>query len=219
MESRPSAERRLLQALAVIAAIAVAGVLAILPWRLYQRDIRTAEVNAHRIASVVHVALAHALEQGEDTTALVNHFQGIADLQIRLRRLDAGETAAGSAQGPGSMELDGTDLDATAPPILDRDGRTWIATMHFDLSPMKRDSVRLIFDLVLAVALGSAMFSAAVFLLVRNALVNPLREITARVERYAQGDPTATTALPEFGSREMAQLAAALDRAARAGGG
>lgn len=219
MSSPYSAERRLIQSLAVIAAVAVAGVLAILPWRLYQRDIRIAEVNAHRIASVVQVALAHAIEQGEDVTSLVNHLQGIADLQIRLRRLDPGDPAAEDVEARREMKLDGTDLDATAPPILDRDGRKWVATMHFDLAPMKRDSVRLIIDLVLAVVLGSAVFSAAVFLLVRHALVSPLREITKRVERYARGDATATSALPEPGSREMADLAAALDRAARAGRG
>lgn len=215
MPSRPSAERRLLQALAVIAAVAVAGVLALLPWRLYQRDIRTAEVNAHRIASVVHVALAHALERGDETTSLVNHLQGIADLEIRLRRLEPGEVDAGSASGRGATKLDGTDLDATTPPILDREGRTWLATMHFDLSPMKRESVRLIIDLVLAVVLGSAAFSLAVFLLVRRALVSPLREITARVERYAAGDAAAMGPLPEFESQEMAELSSALERAAR----
>jgi hypothetical protein len=46
--------------------------------------------------------------------------------------------------------------------------------MEFDLAPLKRESVRLIIDLVLAVALGSLVFSAVVFVLVRQSVVLPL---------------------------------------------
>jgi methyl-accepting chemotaxis protein len=211
MADRPSIERRLLQLLGGIAIVALGGVLAILPYRLYARDIRNAEVNAHRIASLVHVALSVALESGADVTDLVNRFQGIADLEIRLTRLGEGEVHPGEARGRGSSRLDGTDLTYTAPPILARDGGTWIAIMHFDLSPMKRESVRLIIDLLLAVAIGSALFSVAVFLLIRRSLLAPLRDMTRQVERYAAGDALAP--LPEFESRELASLAAALERA------
>jgi methyl-accepting chemotaxis protein len=211
MSDRPSVERRLLVLLAAIAAIAVLGVLAIVPYRLYQRDVRQAEVAAHRIASLVHVALSHALAEQEDTSDLVNRFQGIADLQIRLEKLPPGELHPAAALGRGSSERRDTDLTYTAPPILDGAGGTWLATMHFDLSPMKRESIRLIVDLMLAVVIGSAAFSLAVFLLIRRSLLAPLREVTERVERYAQGQEVGP--LPEFGSRELATLMDALDRA------
>jgi methyl-accepting chemotaxis protein len=213
LEAR-SVERRLLALLALIALIAVAGVLAIVPYRLYARDVRFAEVNAHRIGSLLHVALSHALQKGtepQDVSDLVNRFQGIADMQIQLRQLLPGEVSPGDPSGAGSSARDGTKLTYTAPPILDRDGHTWVAMMNFDLAPMKRESVRLIIDLMIAVLIGSALFSAAVFVLVRNSIVQPLREVTRQVERFAEGERLER--LPQFESREMTSLLDALDRA------
>jgi hypothetical protein len=217
MSDRPSVERRLVLLLAVIAAIAVLGVLAVVPYRLYERDVRQAEVNAHRVASLVHVALSRALLGGGDVTDLVNRFQGIADLQIGLQRLEAGEVHPAAALGRGSSERRDTDLTYTAPPIFDAEGRTWLASMYFDLSPMKRESIHLIIDLMLMVVIGSAAFSLAVFLLIRRSLIAPLREITERVERYAEGQDVGP--LPEFGSRELTTLMQALDRARQAQAG
>ena len=211
-----SVERHLLRVLAVIAAIAVAGVLAIVPWRLYSRDVRMAEVDAHRIGSLVHVALSHELQHdadAKDVDDLVNRFQGIAGLEIRLHRLEPGEVHPAATSGRGSSERHDTDLTYTAPPILDRDGAEWLATMHFDLSPMKRESIRLIVDLVLAVMLGSAAFSAAVYWLIRRNLLQPLHEVTRRVETFAAGRELGPA--PGFESRELQQLMDALDRARR----
>jgi hypothetical protein len=211
---RTSVERRLLALLALIAGIAVLGVLAIVPYRLYARDVRLAEVDAHRIGSLLHVALANELAHKTDPKEmadLVNRFQGIADMKIQLRQLLPGETSPGDPSGAGSSARDDTDLTYTAPPILDEDGHTWIATMQFDLSPMKRESLRLIFDLTLAVLIGSALFSAAVFVLVRNSVVQPLREVTRQVERFAEGQRL--DRLPQFESREIGSLLDALDRA------
>lgn len=213
MSGRPSVQLRLMQLLAVIAVIAVAGVLAILPYRLYERDIRNAEVNAHRIASVVHVSLGQALHDGENVTDLVNRLQGIADLEIGLRKLDASEIHPAASAGRGSSKLDGTDLDYTSPPILDQDGGVWLATMHFDLSSMKRESVRLIIDLMIAVVLGSLAFSLAVFFLIRRLLIEPLHEVTRRVEQFADGKPVGEP--PEYQTLELESLATALERARR----
>lgn len=214
--TRPSVEQRLIAFLAGIAVVAVVGVLAILPYRLYSRDVRLAEVNAHRIGSLLHVALGHAFLQGtavSDVADLANRFQGIAGLELRLRRLEPGEMHPAATSGRASSERRDTDLTYTAPPILDRDGRTWIASMHFDLSPMKRESLRLIFDLVVAVVLGSLAFSVAIFWLIRRYLLQPLHDVTERVEEFASGrDPGPT---PSFGSRELASLMDALDRARR----
>jgi hypothetical protein len=211
---RPSVERRLLAFLAVIAATAVAGVLAILPYRLYARDVRQAEVAAHRVGSLLHVALGHALQQGaseRELSDLVNRFQGIAAVELRLRPLAPGEVHPAATNGRASSERRDTDLTYHAAPILDGDGHTWLATMHFDLSPMKRESLRLILDLVLAVVLGSLAFSAAIFWLIRRALLQPLHEVTERVEEFAAGrDPGPP---PRSGSRELASLLEALDRA------
>lgn len=215
-----SVERKLVALLALIAAIAVVGVLAIVPYRLYERDVRLAEVNAHRIGSLLHVALANELARGTDTqdvADLVNRFQGIADMKIQLRQLLPGEAAPGDPSGAGSSTRDDTNLTYTAPPILDKDGHTWVAAMHFDLSPMKRESVRLIIDLTIAVLLGSALFSAAVFVLIRNAVVSPLREVTRQVERFAEGDRLER--LPTYESKELASLLDALERARRAKAG
>lgn len=211
MSNRPSVQLRLIQLLAVIAAIAVAGVVVIVPYRLYQRDIRHAEVSAHRVASVVHVALGQAINDGKDLADLVNRLQGIADLEIRLKKLGPNETHPAATSGRGSSALSGTDLDVTAPPILDRDGGTWLATMHFDLSPMKRESVRLIIDLMIAVLLGSIAFSFAVFFLIRRLMIEPLREVTRRVERFADGQPTGER--PPYQTEELEALADALERA------
>jgi hypothetical protein len=214
---RPSAEQRLLWFLAGIAAAAVLGVLAIVPYRLYARDVRLAEVNAHRIGSLLHVALGHALLRGDsldELSDLVNRFQGIADLEIGLRELQPTELHPASTSRRASSERRDTDLTYTAPPILDREGDTWLATMHFDLSPMKRESIRLIIDLILAVLVGSAVFSLAVFLLVRRTLLRPLHEVTHRVLAFAEGREPGPA--PDFETREMASLFDALDRARRA---
>ena len=64
MSQPQSVETRLFKLLAVIAAAAVCGVLALLPYRLYSRDIRHAEVQAHRVASVAHTALSQAVGRG-----------------------------------------------------------------------------------------------------------------------------------------------------------
>jgi hypothetical protein len=212
MPKSHSVEFRLLQVLAAISVVAILGVLAILPYRLYERDIRHATVEAHRIAGLLHISLADALAKGEDTTALINRFQGMPALSIRLKRLEPEERHPAAEERRGSSTLDGTDLTYVAPPILDDEGRTWLAEMYFDLSPMKRESVRLIIDLVLAVALGSLAFSAVVYWLVHRALVVPLRRTTR--ELLAQED-CANIELPKFESHEMIELASALERVCR----
>ncbi len=215
MNHAPSVETRLLQILAAIAAVAVFGVLALVPYRLYSRDIRHAQVQAHRVASVAHTAVSHAVLQGEDVADLANRLQGIADFEIRLRKLEPGELdpAAGSR---GSSRLDGTDLTYTSSPVLDAEGNAYLPTMHFDLSPMRRESVRLIIDLVLAVILASAVFSGVVYLLIRRSLVQPLRDVTRTIEQIEAG--SGPVDLPQFETREMSALADAIQRACRAHG-
>ena len=208
-----SVETKLIRILAVIALVAVLGVLGILPYRLYARDIRGAEVQAHRIASVLHAALSERIAEGEDVSELVNRFQAIADLQIRLRQLGDGEVHPVVTSGRAWSELDGTDLTYTGVPILDRAGGIWLAEMNFDLSPMKRESVRLIVDLVGAVIAGSIAFSALVYWLVRRHLVEPLREATRALR--AHKDACQSIELPAFASREMNDLARALESACR----
>lgn len=206
-----SIEARLLAVLAVIALVAVLGVLAILPYRLYERDIRHATVEAHRISNLVHVALEHAVLEGEDPTRLISRLQGLADLQIRLRQLPPGEAHPVAAGGRGSSTLNDTQLTYVSAPIRDADGRTWLAEMEFDLAPMKRESVRLIIDLVLAVVIGAAIFSAVVFVMVRRALILPLGAVTAVIEQLHR-DPSTPPRLPKFETREMAELAQAVER-------
>jgi hypothetical protein len=216
MPPTKSVQTRLIQVLTGIACVAVLGVLAILPYRLYQRDIRHATVQAHRISSVVHTALARAVLEGEDVTDLVNRFQGIADLEIRLSKLGDGEVHPAATSRKGSSELEGTDLTYTAPPILDREGNTWLASMYFDLSSMKRESIRLIIDLCLVVVIGSALFSLLVFVFVRRMLVVPLRDVTRRVEQIEPGKELGP--MPDFHSPEMTDLARAIEKACRAHG-
>jgi len=211
MHEFPSVERRLILLLTAIAAVAVVGVLAILPYRLYQRDIRTAEVNAHRIASVVHTSISRAVAKGENVADIVNRFQGIAATEITLERLDEGEVHPAATSHRGSSVLRGTDLTYYAPPILDQDGKTMIASMYFDLTPMKRNSIRLIVGLVVAVIVGSLFFSLSVFLLIRRSLVDPLRRVTESFERVAATGESLE--IPEFQSREMVELARAIGRA------
>jgi hypothetical protein len=213
MPSSKSVETHLLVLLGVIALIAVLGVLAILPYRLYSRDIRHATVEAHRVASVLNVALADAIAHGEDASGLINRFQGIADLRISLRKLEGDESHPAAESRRGTSTLDGTELTYVGAPILDKDGSTWLAEMVFDLSPMKRESVRLIIDLVLAVSAGSLAFSVLVFWLVRQYLVVPLRRTTEVLKGY-DGESGAVT-MPEFGSSEMRDLARAVETACR----
>lgn len=216
MTQPPSVEARLVKLLTIIAGVAVVGVLALVPYRLYARDIRHAEVQAHRVASVANTALSQAVARGEDVTDLANRFQGIADFEIRLRKLEQGELEPSATSGRGSSELDGTDLTYTGTPIVAQDGTTYLASMHFDLSPMRRESVRLIIDLVIAVVLGSALFSGVVYLLIRRNLVTPLREVTRSIEYIAAGNDPGT--FPDFETREMSALADAVSRACRARG-
>ena len=110
--------------------------------------------------------------------------------------------------------LEGTDLTYVGAPIRDLEGREWVAEMRFDLAPMKRESIRLIVDLMLAVVVGSVLFSAAVFWLVHAYLVIPLRKATRAIERH---DPqTEMVKMPKFESEEMTALARAVEDACRA---
>jgi hypothetical protein len=202
----------------VIAGIAITGVLAILPYRLYSRDIQQATTDAHRLSSVVHVALSHALLREEidqaSLTDLVNRLQGMGNVDVRLRRLEPGELHPAATSGKGSSTRRGTELVYVAPPIKDRMGTTWIATMEFDLSPMKRRSIRLITDLVLAVTIGSVAFSAMIFLLIRRTLLLPIRSVTERIGEIADGAGTGDLVkMPDFSSAEMMTLAREVERA------
>ena len=214
MDSLPSVERRLAQLLVGIALVATMGVLAILPYRLYERDIRHASVEASRLLSVVHVALSEELARGADVTELVNRFQGIGNVDIRLSRLQPGDIDPDATAGKASSRLVGTDLDYRSPPILDHDRNTWLARMHFDLSPMKRESVRLIIDLTLAVVFGSMVFAAAVFFLIRVTLVEPLQKLDAMVETIAEGGEMPADV--HFRTREIGILARSLQKACQA---
>jgi methyl-accepting chemotaxis protein len=211
MADRSSIEFRLILTLSAIALVAVVGLLLILPYRLYERDIRHATDDAHRISSVVQAALSYPLAAGLDPSDLVNRIQSIGDIEIGLSRLEAGQVASGAVAGRGSSILDDTDLRYVSTPVLDGEGKAWIAEMHFDLSPMKRESIRLIIDLVLAVALGASAFSLIIFLLFRRALVRPVRELTRCVDRIGAGD--SSVRMPHFTSREMGELASAIEQA------
>ncbi len=222
MAERRGVERQLIVVLAAIAFVAVAGVLAILPYRLYSRDIGQASTDAHRLSSIVHTALSHALieesSSPEMITDLVNRFQGIAGLQIRLRQLEDGELHPAATSGRGSSTRRDTDLTYVSPPIIDSRGRTWLASMYFDLSPMKQRSIRLIVDLVLTVALGSLLFSAVIFLLARRALLGPIKSITRQINKIADGGGASGEAIemPEFDTIEMHELTQAIERVCRA---
>jgi methyl-accepting chemotaxis protein len=206
-----SIEFRLILTLGAIALVAVVGLLLILPYRLYERDIRHATDDAHRISSLVQASLSYPLAAGLDPADLINRIQSIGDIEIGLSRLEAGQVASAAVAGRGGSVLDDTDLRYVSTPVLDGEGRAWIAEMHFDLSPMKRESIRLIVDLVLAVALGASVFSGVIFLLFRRALVRPVRELTRCVERIGAGDRSVP--MPHFTSREMGALAAAIEQA------
>jgi hypothetical protein len=221
MNQAPSVERRLIQTLLVIAGIAIGGVLAILPYRLYSRDVQQATTDAHRLSSVVHVALSHALLREEldqtSLTDLVNRMQGMGNVEVRLRSLAPGELHPAATSGKGSSTRRDTELVYVAPPITDRLGKTWLATMEFDLSPMKRRSIHLITDLVLAVAIGSLVFSCVIFLLIRRALLQPIQSITERIAEIAEGrDIGQSIKMPEFESAEMTALAREVERACEA---
>jgi hypothetical protein len=218
MSQAPSVERRLILTLLVIAGIAIAGVLAILPYRLYSRDIQQAITDAHRLSSVVHVALSHSLLREElnqtSLTDLVNRLQGMGNVDVRLRSLEPGELHPAATSGKGSSTRRGTELIYVAPPITDRMGKTWLATMEFDLSPMKRRSIRLITDLVLAVAIGSVGFSVVIFLLIRRTLLRPIQSVTERITEIADAGPTTESVhMPEFASAEIITLAREIERA------
>jgi methyl-accepting chemotaxis protein len=224
MSQPASVERRLIGTLLVIAGIAIAGVLAILPYRLYARDIQQATTDAHRLSSVVHVALSHAMlredfDQSESSlTDLVNRLQGMGNVSVRLRSLEPGELHPAATSGKGSSTRRDTELVYVAPPITDRLGATWLATMEFDLSPMKRRSIRLITDLVLAVMIGSVVFSVVIFLMIRRALFLPIQEVTKHISDIADGRADGPQSgdgakMPEFASAEMRALAREVERA------
>ena len=87
--------------------------------------------------------------------------------------------------------------------------------MQHDIANLKRDSVRLIIDLLIAGGIGAAGFSFAIFLLVRGGLLRPMRHITDELERAAEdgGDPD----LPPASSRELEAFREAANRLAHPG--
>jgi hypothetical protein len=206
---------RLALTLGVIGLVAIGGILLILPYRLYERDIRIAAEEAHRVSSVVQAALADRLASGRDARELVNRIQGVGGMGLAISRLEAGEPVQGAVAGRGSSVLDDTDLRYVSAPVLDAEGRAWIAELHFDLSPMKRESLRLVLDVVLAVAFGATVFAGIVFVFVRRAFVLPLRALTGATERIAAG--SLDGGLPAFESPEMVRLAEAIERLSGSG--
>ncbi len=211
MPDRSTIEFRLLLTLGVIALVAIAGILAILPYRLYERDIRHASEEAHRVSAVVEAALACPLGAATTPAELVDRIQGAGRMQLALARVEAGEIPAGAVAGRGSSVLDDTDLRYVSSAVTDSEGRSWVAEMHFDLTAMKRESVRLILDLVIAVTLGAGVFSVAIYVLFRRALVRPLRDLARWVEAAARGDAGQP---PAFESREMNELLSSIERLA-----
>lgn len=214
MQEPPSLETRLIRALTSMAIVAIAGVLAILPYRLYERDIRHARVDAHRVSTLVHAAISEALARGQDATDLINRFQSIADFEIHLTPLAQGEVHPAAVTRKATSRISGTQLDYTAPPILDGRGTTWLAEMRFDLTPMKRDSIRIIIDLVIAVLVGSLLFSLGIFFLVRNSILRPLRTLNDEILRRESSEEPMD--LPRFRSREMLELTTTIDHLCRA---
>lgn len=206
----PSFEQRLLLALGTIAAIAIVGTLAILPYRLYERDIRNATLNAHRSSGLVQAAVAATLEQGRDVEGLLERLRAISGTGIRLESLPEGATPPAKGWGRGRSDVDGTTLTYQGPPLRRADGGLVRLEMQHDLSGLKRDSVRLIIDLLLAVGVAAAAFSAAIFVLVRAGLLRPMRRIAEELERVAAqgGDPD----LPPASSREVAAFREAAGR-------
>jgi methyl-accepting chemotaxis protein len=82
---------------------------------------------------------------------------------------------------------------------------------------MKRRSIRLITDLVLAVAIGSVAFSAVIFLLIRRTLLLPIRSVTERITEIADGVETVgRVQMPDFSTGEMMTLAREVERACNA---
>ena len=102
MPDRSSIEFRLILTLACIAFIAVLGLLLIVPYRLYERDIRNATTSAHRISNIVQAALRCPLTSGTDPGDLVSRIQLIGGMQIALAQLEAGEATPGAIAGRGS---------------------------------------------------------------------------------------------------------------------
>ncbi len=206
----PSFERRLLLALGVIAVIAIVGTLAILPYRLYERDIRNAKLYAHRTSGLVHASVARALENGTDVDVLLERLRSISDAGIRLEPLPPTEARASEDWGRGQSDVDGTTLTYTAPPVRAADGTHWRLETKYDIAVLKRDSVRLIIDLLIAVVVASAAFSGVIFVLVRGGLLRPMRHITDELERVAMhgGEPD----LPPASSRELAAFRKAASR-------
>lgn len=213
--SLPSFERRLLLALGVIAVIAIGGTLAILPYRLYERDIRNAQLHAHRTSGLVHAAVGAALEEGHDVEPLLERLRSISDAGIRLEVMPAGTAPPSKGWGRGHSDIDGTTLTYVAPPLRGSDGQLWQLAMQHDIAILKRDSVRLIIDLLLSVGVGAVAFSIAIFILVRAGLLRPMRHITDELERVAAqgGDPD----LPPASSREVAAFRKAASRLSHPG--
>lgn len=206
----PSFEKRLLIALGVIAALAIGGTLAILPYRLYERDIRNAQLVAHRTSGLVQASIGRALEEGADVNELLERLRSISDAGIRLESLPPDAVEPSGGFGRGRSDVDGTTLTYLAPPLRGADGSLWQLEMQHDLSGLKRDSVRLIIDLVVAVGVGAAGFSLVIFVLVRGGLLRPMRRITDELERVAEqgGEPD----LPPPASRELAAFRQAANR-------
>ena len=92
--------------------------------------------------------------------------------------------------------------------FVKEDVRRWLRASE------KRESIQLIIDLLLAVLLGSLVFSAVVFLLVRQSVVQPLRDFKRTIER--RHPDRADIAAPEFETLEMQELVDAVERACAA---
>ncbi len=213
MAELPSLESRLVWALGAIAAVAIVGVLAILPYRMYERDIRHARVEAHRLGSVINAALSEAVGRGDDVGGLVNRLQSVGGFEISLRQLQTGEEVPADRRRGALTRLLGTDFSYVAPAVIAPDGKTWLAEMRFDLANVRRDSIRIILDLAMAVVLGSLVFSAVIYLLIRRGLLVPLRAVTDRIAGLEGGE--SDIAMPRFHTREIRDLAETAERACR----
>jgi hypothetical protein len=82
-------KRRLLRAFAVVTAIFVVLVIVLLPYRLYERDVRESRAKAREISEIIRVGLLStmiATGESEEIRGLITSYQDVYDFEFRMIR-------------------------------------------------------------------------------------------------------------------------------------
>jgi len=255
-------QRKLYQTVALLVAVTVAGLLLLLPYRLYERDTGVARQHARLVSDELSnmikltmlttkeiMALNPTLGLGvviEKIEALYKKFGENQDFKFRVvrsplienqytaikgRSADNPQVTEALQTGRSTSKVEGPILtywspikadsqcghchkDANRKPV-EAGVALGVVETRFDLTPQRNRSIRTIVEITGFLLGMIVLIALAVFAIIRRHLIAPLQELTDGLERSVKQPDLP---LPQYQSKEMADLIGAMEHWRRAKG-